>query len=314
MAVIIKNNGDDPWVLKDTSPKITIPSAGQLDLELHLSLAAIAASDQLLADVNNDALSLTVNDGSKDLTVAAAIRHIFQRPSPGPQTSDGKPIQRSSAYALGTRLYIAGCGDHRSNGVGKGPRFQLQHGASGFSEWYDFQFNDWVELGGGGMWYKDAVFGDYVAFRLYAPATEIVPNAGAGNCNVHASGILIPASGNGSHDVDLETADKFVPLITSGGYWNWNYPDTGLGSCEPAPNGDGNCNLVPAVYPIHTYVADVGILGDGYLNVTFPGVDPTRFIPQWKMSTRLYNVDGAHTVQIVWEVEVARMNGAVVYT
>ena len=230
-----------------------------------------------------------------------------------PETLDKKKYIRSSAYSLGTRLYIAGCGDHRTNGTGKGQRFELQHGSSGLSSWLPFGFNDWVELGGGGAWYKNAVFGDYICFRMYAPATEIVANAGAGNCNVQ-SGILIPASGDGSHDVDLETVDKFVPLITTGGYWNWSYPDTGCGYCEAAPNADGNCNLVPAEVAIHTYVADVGILGDGFLNVTFPGVDPTRFLPQWRMAARIYNADGAHTIQLTWELEVARKAGAVDYS
>lgn len=231
-----------------------------------------------------------------------------------PQTNDKKKYVRASSYTLGTRLYIAGVGDDRTNGVGKGQRFELQHVSSGLSSWISFYFNDWVELGGGGMWYSGAEFGDYVCFRMYAPTTAITPNEGAGNCNIHGSGILIPAEDDGSHDVDLETEDAFVPLLTDGGYWNWSYPDTGCGVCTAAPNGDGNCNLVPAEYAIHTYVADVGILGDGFLNVTFPGVDPTRFLPQWRMAARLYNNDGAHTIQMTWEIEVARMSGAVDYS
>ena len=230
-----------------------------------------------------------------------------------PETTDKKQYIRSSAYTLGTRLYIAGCGDHRTNGTGKGQRFEKQHSSSGLSSWTSFQFNDWVELGGGGMWYLNGEFGDYVTFRMYAPATTITPNEGAGNCNIHGSGILIPAA-DGDYDVDLETADDCVPLITSGGYWNWSYPNTGCGTVEAAPNGDGNCNLIPAEIAIHTYVADVGVLGDGFLNVTFPGVDPTRFLPQWKMACRIYNCDGAHTIQLTWELEVARMNGAVDYS
>lgn len=162
------------------------------------------------------------------------------------------------------------------------------------------------------MWYAGGVLGDYVAFRMYAPATAITPNPGSGNCNVHPSGILIPAVG-GDYDVDLETSDAFIPLISTGGFWTWSYPDTGRGTISPAPNGDGNCNLVPAVIPIHTYVADVRLLGTNYLNVTFPGVDPTRFLPQWKMGCRVFNVDGQHTIQLIWELEVARMNGAIVY-
>jgi len=231
-----------------------------------------------------------------------------------PKTTDKKRFTRSSAYTLGTRLYIAGCADDRANGLGKGTRFQLAHAVDGLSDWVSWSFNDWVELGGGGMWYLNAVFGDFVTFRLVAPATVITPTPGSGNCNVHPSGILIPAAGDGDYTVDLEAADAFVPLLQSGGYWNWSYPDTGLGVCVPAPAGDGNCQLVPAIVPVHTYVADVGIIGDGYLNVTFPGIDPTRIPPQWQMQCRIHNNGGEHNVQLTWELEVGRMNGAVVYT
>jgi hypothetical protein len=106
MAVIIKNNGDDPWLLADTSPKITIASSDQLDLEIHLSLAAIAASDQLLADIGNSSLSLTVNDGSKDLTLDEAIRHILQRPAPGPCTSAGTPLYKEMPYTISFSKFV----------------------------------------------------------------------------------------------------------------------------------------------------------------------------------------------------------------
>ena len=233
-----------------------------------------------------------------------------------PRTAtDGKMLMRSSAYSLGTRLYITGVADDRVDGVGKGIHFKKEHSDSGFCDWVSWQFNDWVELGGGGMWYNGASFGDYVQFRMYAPATTITVNeTNEGNCIIHPTyGILIPSE-TGTHDVDLETADQAIPLLTSGGFWNWSYPDTGCGTFEAAPNGNGNCNLLPAEYAIHTYVSDVHVLGDGFLSVTFPGVDPTRFLPQWKMAFRVYNTDGTHTIQLVWELEVARMNGAVIYT
>ena len=233
-----------------------------------------------------------------------------------PSTLDGKHYLRSSAYTLGTRLYIAGCGDHRENGRGKGQRFELEHAQQGYSAWTEWSFNDWVELGGGGMWYKGAEFGDHVSFQLLAPATDIVPNgSNQGNCNVHPElGILIPAANDGVYDVDLETADKFVPLLSADGLWTWSYPDTGLGSCAPADADGGNCHLVPTEVAVHTYVSEVGIIGDNQLNVTFPGIDPTRIPPQWKMRCRVYNTDGQHTIQLVWELEVGRMNGVVVYS
>jgi hypothetical protein len=236
--------------------------------------------------------------------VVATPRSIF----------DQKPLTRSSMYTLGTRLYITGCGDDRDDGTGKGQRFEKQHANNGLSSWVEWHFNDWVELGGGGMWYTDAKFGDFVRFRMYAPATVITATPGTGNCNIHpTAGILIPAAGDGEYTVDLETADQAVPLLSASGMWDWSYPSTGVGVVTPNYDGKGNCQLVPQAVPIHTYVADVGLLGDNYLNVTFPGVDPTRFLPQWKMGCQFFNCDGEHVISLVWELEVARMNGAVSY-
>lgn len=243
--------------------------------------------------------------------VAAALSTVADMSTP--QTADRKQYLRSSAYSLGTRLFITGCADDRALGRGKGARFEIQRSALGTSDWLVWKFNDWVELGGGGMFYKGAIFGDWICFRLVAPATAIVPNAGAGNCNLHASGILIPAANDGAYDVDLTSADAFVPLLKSGGLWKWSYPDTGLGEIEAAPNGDGNCHLVPAAQDVHTYVNNVGALGDGELNVTFPGIDPTRIPPQWQMECRINNADGDHNLQVVWELEVGRINGSVVH-
>ena len=55
-------------------------------------------------------------------------------------------------------------------------------------------------------------------------------------------------------------------------------------------------------------------MGDQFIWSGFPGVDPTRFLPQWKMACRIYNADGSHNIQLTWELEVARMNGAVDYS
>lgn len=234
-----------------------------------------------------------------------------------PRTPDNKDLIRVSSYYLGTRLYITGCGDDRTNGVGQGVEFKASASAQGYSSWLEWQFNDWVELGGGGLWFKGAEYGDHITFRLRAPASVVTSTPGTGNCII-VSNVLVPYP-NGTHTVDLTTADQAVPIYSpsssASGYWNWSKPSTGCGVIEPAPYADGNCHLMDVAYDVHTYVSKVPLLGsEGQINVTFPGVDPTVLPPQWEMGARIYNVDGAHTVYAAWELEVARMSGRIVYT
>lgn len=90
MAIIIKNQGDDPWVLRDTRPNVTVPADGQVDLEVAVQRLQIVYSAQLLTDLADSALNLVVNDGSKDLTFAQAMWHIFGIGQQMPVSSMGR--------------------------------------------------------------------------------------------------------------------------------------------------------------------------------------------------------------------------------
>lgn len=79
MATIIKNDEEVAWVLEDTRPRVTIAAESQDDLENHLDVYEIARSNQLLTDLVNPTLSLVLNDGSRDLTVSQAVRHVQRR-------------------------------------------------------------------------------------------------------------------------------------------------------------------------------------------------------------------------------------------
>ena len=77
-----KNNGEMDWILRDTARQVFVPAGQSVDLELTLNRYNIAASDQLIADIQNADLSLAINDGTKDLDSVQALRHIlFQQPS-----------------------------------------------------------------------------------------------------------------------------------------------------------------------------------------------------------------------------------------
>jgi hypothetical protein len=84
MPTIIINNGDNSWLLSDTRVSIEIQAGQQKDLEAAgLNRNTIALSDQLLNDIQNPELGLTVNDGTKDLDGSQAVRHILIDPTRG---------------------------------------------------------------------------------------------------------------------------------------------------------------------------------------------------------------------------------------
>jgi len=102
MAIIIKNNGDNQWKLLDTNPRVTINADNQKDLELIVPRMQITYSQQLLNDLKNDDLALVVNDGSKDLTFAQAIWHIFGYGQQLPVNASGRiPIDSYKPDGIG---------------------------------------------------------------------------------------------------------------------------------------------------------------------------------------------------------------------
>ena len=74
--VIVKNNGSEDWILKDTKPQIMIAAGSSEDLLERLSFGAMLSSNQLYIDLANEDLSLVVNNGTADLTMQQGIDYI----------------------------------------------------------------------------------------------------------------------------------------------------------------------------------------------------------------------------------------------
>lgn len=317
MPRIFKNKTLDEAYIQIGNQTLIIPGGDEADLLLNFTLAQLQSCEALITYLGQGVDKYSLDDGTGELTFIQAIdliRNIYPKEVAltGPKTTDEKQIVRISSYTLGTRLYMASRSDDRTNGRGKGPRMELSRSFDGTSDWLTCKFNDWIEMGGGELTFKGAVLGDWVTMKMKAPATVITPSPGTGNCNVHpTAGILVPAPLNdGAYTVDLTTADQCIPILSSGGLWKWTYPNEGCGTFSIA-DGDGNCHLVPAAIEIHTYVQELGLLGDGHLTFTYPGIDPTRIPPQWEFATRLHNEGGNHTVEVAWTMICARMNGQV---
>jgi hypothetical protein len=124
-------------------------------------------------------------------------------------------------------------------GRGGGPALDLIFSGPG-EQTQDVQFTECVEIHDGEVWYTPVANwtpDDDLSVSVVLPATVPTPNPSAtGNCNIVVTGgaydVIVPAAGDGTHDVDLATA---VPVPASGaGYWDCDY-DTGVITASSEP-------------------------------------------------------------------------------
>lgn len=235
----------------------------------------------------------------------------------GPATNDGKPIFLSNMFPSGVFLYITGAADDvaSATGRGDGASFMLASDVAG-DESLDFQFADWVFLAGGGIQAQGGQVGDHVSLEIYAPATPVVANAsGAGNCNLVDPGVgqailIVPAAGDGTHDVDLSQA---VPIPASNddaaagtGYYEWSAPDAGKGlvlvSSTP---GRGKYNLFTVQNKLARFVNRYPLRSDQYIDLTVVGIKPHRILPHWHFVVSMHNA-GHAGLKVSWNLVAAR--------
>lgn len=176
--------------------------------------------------------------------------------------------------------YYTSSGDNLTAGTrGDGVRLVYSH-ANGASETNSstFRLLDYVQILGGQIRVSGSNPDDYLTFECSAPATNATPNgANTGNCNLYDLGMggpamIIPAAGDGTHDVDLTTPinanvaggpgqptliTQAVPVTASKdngeseGFWNWNRV---TGEITAAPNQDGAYNLYNFPIKLSRYV------------------------------------------------------------
>lgn len=233
-----------------------------------------------------------------------------------PKTSDGKPIFLPNLFPGPVQLYIAGSGDHATNGRGMGQAFVASSDVEGDTvvEW---GFNDWLYLAGGGIQVKDGEIGDYVEMTAYCPATPVTPNgSNTGNCNLVDPGVgsailIVPAAGDGAYDVDLaqanlvpahETYDESNPA----GYWEWTAPEVGKGTITAGDEPSKEFwHLFAVDIQLAKFVAKLPLMGTFMADITVPAVKPKKILPHWKMKVTLHN--GGHTgLKLAWYLVTAR--------
>lgn len=160
-------------------------------------------------------------------------------------SQDGTPVDISSNRMLvvnfpaefGSNAWLCGRGDDIDNGIrGRGPALRFRFDdvvRSGVYEekYVEIQFLEYFQLHDGHLDMMDPEnwdLDDEWDFCAVMPATEVTPNPGnTGNCNLvpmagGAYNAIVPAAGDGTHDVDLEAA---TPVPTAGGGWAYDYHD-----------------------------------------------------------------------------------------
>lgn len=235
-----------------------------------------------------------------------------------PKTSDGKPIVLASLFPGGVLYYVTGAGDGAST-RGDGEVFGLQVSGTSPSDPdpVEFDFCDWVYMSGGSLRWDNAVFGDYVSLELIIPATPAPTSTpGAGNCNLvtgpyGASTLIVPAAGNGSHTVDLDTAIPIPAsdevLGTANGFWEWSNPDTGHGSVTAGTPGAAQWHLMTVEVIGARFLNRLMLLGTGREDID-PPIKPKKILPHWKFRVTVHSAGRpSGTLDLVWTTKGGRV-------
>jgi len=150
-----------------------------------------------------------------------------------PSEEDGKPVYVMSPSTEGLYTWLSTRGDDLNptppaSGRGDGAKYYLSFDEPGEQE-VEVQYGEPIELHDGHVNYDPSNWGfaDEWSFLVRIPAnTPVVNGTSEGNCNlveIPGTGgtmhIIVPADGDGTHDIDLETAIVTPCGKEEDGYW-----------------------------------------------------------------------------------------------
>lgn len=160
-----------------------------------------------------------------------------------PQEHDKRPVVVMSPSTEGWMTWFSGAGDDPAptppaSGRGQGQQLIVEWATADAlpsTKQVEIRFIEPVEIHDGEMLYPPGQWGPKSRwdFSVRMPATTTTPNAGLGNCNLVDVGgfnLIVPAAGDGSHDVDLAQAVP-VPASAGTGYWD---ADRNTGAVSPS--------------------------------------------------------------------------------
>ena len=227
-----------------------------------------------------------------------------------PATSDGKPIFLPCLFPGGVYLFVCGATDSETV-RGEGDLLIASSETAGDTTVEMDPFLDCVYIAGGTLLFEGGALGDWFSARMVCPATTPILNeANTGNCNLmdcpacpgvpEGTKLLIPAAGNGTHDVDLATATLVPSHDTEesgagSGFYNWNEPASGVGrgTITPVPGMTGDYHLLDHEVQLVAFVNRVPLLGSGQLDVSMQSVKPKKLLPHWHGRMVLHNTGHA---------------------
>ena len=220
-----------------------------------------------------------------------------------PETSDGRQLVVASRFGVGIDPYICGSGDDLATPAkGMGPRFEIDDVSSG-SQQIEFGFLDMVRIAAGGLMWQDAVLGDRIDMWLSAKAAPLTANAGNGNCNI-VSGVVVPAAGDGSHDVDL-AATSVVPA-SGGGYWDYDMAESGMGVVSPSASpGAADWHILAVDQKLVHWVCNQPMLstGEHYID---PQSRDRKIWPRWTWYGKVWSETNNASLRAAWYLNLAR--------
>lgn len=232
--------------------------------------------------------------------------------SRAPHTEDGRPMVQPVVLDRGLWHWYHSAGDVLGGARASGAPFELEVSGGGMAvrEW---RYSDWIELAGGTARFAGADLGDWVEFHLAMPATAATSTPGVGNANkveiAPGANLFVPAAGDGDWTLDLGDADAVVPVPAAAldGFWEWDWPDEGVGQVSAGAPGQSHYNLFDfAIDPAIRFIPRVSLLGSGEISFLPENVHPTDVLPHWRVRATLHHGGGAGTLQFVWHVVAAR--------
>lgn len=192
MIINVTNNTETLISISDLG--VTINAGVTIDLGSisSVSLADISESSDLIRKISNE--SVTVNDGTNDLSISNAVIYVTSFKHIGPLMDDGRPLIRADTRPLGTQTYFTMAGDGNDNKLGNGKTMMWDFSnnddifdpntvenpttvASGFkAKKIDIKFREAVYLKDGTLYFFDAPWGCYGSMYITVPSGNYYPN------------------------------------------------------------------------------------------------------------------------------------------
>jgi len=238
-----------------------------------------------------------------------------------PHTSDGKPISVINIFPGNTYPAFIGRSDDIENNVRYGGSFLRIQSTVEETIVREYQFLNYHYIGGAEARYDNAVFGDYIDHKIYAPSSAPAAsnNPGAGSFNKVAVDtdkyMFVPAQ-NGDWDLDLvsKIGSSNINQVTPVPAFDANGNPVGYFDLDKDTNiisvntdGSGCYYLFDHDRTLTRYAAYISIIGSGREPFLFPNLKSKKCLPHWKHKASVHN-SSSKTLTVTWKFFISDIN------